>query len=219
MDDISVSLYVLLGAALLASAVFLLTRRATKRREEALSSYCSQNMYRLTIQREPESREIQIEADGWLLTSGMHALQNSADTGASGWQRETKWLSTRENPLRQTFALQLSQGATDLDRLPPWMQEAALAAMRLWLGAGHEHLGSIRTAFCQGGRICIVMETQPHEADAALEPLLLSLQRYRGSLPLYLVCAPTYIRLHLPDVAISTAEEAEQLLDLVKTLQ
>ena len=219
MDDITVSLYVLLGAALLAAAVFLLTRRAAKRREEALSAYCAQNMYRLTILKEPDSREIQIEGEDWLLKSSMRALQNSADTGASGWQRETQWLSTRENPMRQAFALQLSQGATDLDRLPPWMREAALAAMRLWLGAGHEHLGSIRTAFCEGGRSCIVLETQPHAADAALEPLLLSLQHYRGSLPLYLACAPTYIRLHLPDLAISTAFEAEQLIDLVKTLQ
>ena len=45
MDDIAVSLYVLLGAALLASAVFLLTRRAAKRREEALSTYCSQKSF------------------------------------------------------------------------------------------------------------------------------------------------------------------------------
>jgi hypothetical protein len=219
MDDIAVSLYVLLGAALLAAAVFLLTRRAAKRREEALFAYCTQNGYHLTILREPSAREIRIEGDGWQLVSRMRALQNSADSGSSSWRRETEWLCERENPLRQTFALQMVQGASDLDRLPPWMREAALGALRLWLGEEMDRLTSVRSAFYESGRTCLVFETEAPAADAALEKLLISLHSYRGNLPLYLTSTPAHIRLQLPDAAISTAQEAEQLLTLAKTLQ
>ena len=219
MDEIMVSLFVLLGAAMLAAAVFLLTRRAARQKEEALASYCAQNGYRLTSLRKPELREIKIETDDWRLTAVMNALQNSGDTGSSSWRRETQWVCERENPLRQTFALQLSQGATDLDRLPQWVRDAAIAALRLWLGEETSELNSLRTAFSENGRSCVVFEREAHAADATLERLLVILGQYRGSLPLYLECSPARVRLFLPDAMAATAQEAEQLLQIAKTLQ
>lgn len=219
MNDITVSLCVLLGAALLAVAVFLLTRRAAQQREEALQAYCTQNGYRLTILREPETRETQIEGDGWRLVSGMHALQNSGDTGSSGWRRETEWICTRENPLRHSFALQLSQGSTDLDRLPQWVRDIIVDTLRLWLGERIRNPSSVRTAFCENGRTCVIFEQEPHVADASLEQLRVSLGHYRGSLPLYLECSPACVRLFLPDAMAATAQDVEQLLQIAKPLQ
>lgn len=218
MDDITVSLIVLLGAVLLAAGVFLLTRRSARQREEALLDYCEKNGLHLAVRREPESREVRITGESWQLVASMRAQQNSGDTGASGWQRETEWICLRENPLRQTFALQLSQGATDLDRLPQWVRDAAIEALRLWLGEEMQKLDSLRTAFCENGRSCVVFEQEAHAADASLEQLLLPLTQYRGSLPLYLECAPARVRLFLPDAFVASAPEAEQLLRIAKKL-
>lgn len=218
MDDLTLSLYVLLGAALIAAIVLLLTRRAGKLREEALAAFCAQNGYRLTSSKEPTVKTICIEGDNWQMQSSMRAVVTSPDSGSSGWQRETEWICQSENPLRQTFALQLSAGSTDLDRLPPWVRDAALSAMRLLLGDWARELSSARTVFCEGGRAAVVFEPQPHAADAALERMRASLDQYRGALPLYLASSPTQIRLRLPDVWIDTAQEAEALLRLAKSL-
>jgi len=218
MDYISVSLYVLLGAAVLAAVVLLLTRRAEKQREEELQSYCAQNGYRLTIRREPTAREIQLEGDGWHLVSSMRALQNTAQTGSSDWKRETEWVCTKEDPKRQTFALQVSQGTTDLDSLPTWLRESALCAMRAWLGGDLQNVSSVRTAFCEGGRTGLVFETGQHAADAALERLVLALRAYHGGLPLYLECSPVRFRSFLPDAAVKTAPEIESLLNIAFSL-
>ena len=219
MDDMTLSLYVLLGAALLAVVVFLLTRRAAKRREEELSAWCARNGYRLTIRKEPTAKEIRVEGDGWQMQSRMRAIVNSTDSGSSGWQRETEWICQDANPLRQTFALQLTAGATDLDRLPQWLRDTALGALRLWLGDWAQELSSTRTAFCENGRTAVVFETREHAADATLERLRVLLGQYRGKLPLYLESAPANIRLRLPDVMIDTFRETEELLRLTKALK
>ncbi len=218
MDDILLSLYVLLGAAILAVLVFFLTRSADKKREEALKTYCAQNGYRLRLQREPIAREIQIEGDGWRLVSSMHALQNTADSGSSGWQRETEWIDTIDNPMRQTFALQISKGSADLDRLPPWIRDAAISAVRGGIDGEMQDLNSVRTAFYEGGRSVIAFETKPLAADAILERLMVALREYHGGLPLYIESSPGRIRLRLPDAALRSAEEVDQLLRLTKML-
>lgn len=218
MQELTLSLYVLLGAVVVAAAVFLLTRRAGRLREEALAAYCAQNGYRLTSSKEPTVKTIRIEGGNWQLQSSMRAIVSSLDSGSSGWQRETEWICRSENPLRETFALQLSAGSTDLDRLPQWVRDAALGAMRLWLGDWARELSSVRTAFCEGGRTAVVFEQQAHAADAALEQMRVYLDQYRGALPLYLESSPAQLRLRLPDVLIDTAQEAEALLCLAKTL-
>ena len=218
MDNMTVSLYVLLGAVVVAAIVFLLTRRAGRLREEALAAYCAQNSYRLTSSKEPTVKTIRIEGDNWQMRSSMRAVVSSPDSGSSGWQRETEWICQSENPLRQTFALQLSAGVTDLDRLPQWVRDAALGAMRAWLGDWARELSSVRTAFCEGGRTAVVFEQQAHAADAALEQMRVYLDQYRGALPLYLESSPAQLRLRLPDVLVDTAQEAEALLRLAKTL-
>ena len=218
MDDLMLSLYVLLGTLLLAVLIFLLMRRAASRREEALAAYCAQNGYRLTTLREATAREIRIEADGWQLISSMRARHNSGESGNSGWRRETEWFCTKENLLRQTFALQLSEGAADFDRLPSWVRDAALAAVRLWLGDELKSLDSVRTVPFSGARTGVVFETAPQAADAALEPLRFALQSYHGALPLYLESSSARVRLHVPGAAINSAEEADQLLRVARLL-
>ena len=76
----------------------------------------------------------------------------------------------------------------------------------------------MRTAFCEGGRTVVVFEQQAHAADAALELMRVSLDQYRGALPLYLASSPSQLRLRLPDVLIDTAQEAEVQFRLAKTL-
>jgi hypothetical protein len=219
MDDLMLSLYVLFGASLLAALVYLLMRRAAKRREEALAAYCAQNRFHLTNLREAIAREIRIEGDGWQLVSSMRAQHNSSEGGNSGWRRETEWCCTQENPLRQTFALQLSEGTSDFDRLPSWVRDAALSALRLWLGEEAQNLESVRMASFSRERTGVVFETKPHAADAALEPLRFALQSYHGALPLYLECSRVWVRLHLPGTAIATADEVEQLLRIARLLR
>ena len=218
MENMTLSLYVLLGAVVVAAVVFLLTRRAGKLREEARAAYCAQNGYRLTSSKEPTAKTICIESDIWQMRSSMRAVVSSSDSGSSGWQRETEWICKSENPLRQTFALQLSAGVTDLDRLPQWVRDAALGAMRAWLGDWARELSSVRTAFCEGGRTAVVFEAQARAVDAALEQMRVSLGQYRGALPLYLESSPAQLRLRLPDMMIDTSQEAVALLRLAKTL-
>lgn len=218
MNDLTLSLYVLLGAALVAAAVFLLTARARKQREEALAAFCAQNGYRLTIQKEPTARVLEIEGDEFQLSSSMCALESSADSGSNNWHRETELIGTRENPLRATFALHISQGSTDLERLPQWVRDAALSAMRAWLGDWARELSSVRTAFCEGGRTGVVFEPQEGAAAAALERLRVLLSQYHGGLPLMIESAPARVRIFLPDGMIFTVREAQELIQLVKAL-
>lgn len=219
MSDLTVSFYVLMGAALLAAIVFLLTRRAKRQREEALSGYCAKNGYRLTLRNEPTAREIFIESDDWQLTSSMRATIASAEGGSSGWQRETEWICKRENPLRQMFALQVSAGSANFETLPPWIRETALGAMRLWLGDWARELASVRTAFYENGRTGVVLEPHPHAADGALEQLCAALGRYTGGLPLYLESSQAHVRIRLTDRMLDTAQQIDQLLQITKTLQ
>lgn len=218
MDDILISLYVLLGAAALAALVFFLTRSADKKREKALKAYCAQNGYRLRLQREPTAREMQIEGEGWRLVSSMRALQSTADSGSSGWQCETEWMDTREDSARQTYALQISKGSADLDRLPLWIRDAAISAVRSGLEGDMLDLNSIRTAFYEGGRSVIALEAKPLAADAMLERLMVALREYHGGLPLTIESSPRRVRLRLPDAALRSAEEIDQLLRLTKML-
>lgn len=214
MEDILLSVYVVLGAGLIVAGIFLLTHRAAKRREAALSNYCAAHGYRLSITKEPTAREIVLESDNWRLSSSMRALQNSAEAGSSDWRRETAFVCMDPNPLRKTFALQLSKGSSDLDALPPWLREQALSAMRLLLGPDMAGLSVVRTAFCEGGRSGVVFEATAHAADDALEQLKPTLLAWRGGLPLYFECSPGQIRLRLPDVAARSAEEADALLQI-----
>jgi hypothetical protein len=219
MDDILSSLYVLLGVGLLIAAVFLLSRQKARQRAEELAAYCAQNGYRLTLQNEPLMRSIQIETDDWQLNSTMRAVRNDGDTGSSSWQRETKWICTRENPLRKTFAMQLSQGSTNLDQLPQWLRDAAVSALKHWLGDDMQALDSVRTVSFDKKRTGILFEQEAHAADATLEQLRVSLEQYTGNLPLYLECSPSRVRLFLPDVKADSAPVLERLISIGKTLQ
>lgn len=219
MDDILSSLYVLLGVGLLIAVVFLLSHRKVRQRAEELAAYCAQNGYRLTLQNEPLMRSIRIETDDWQLNSTMRAIRNGGDTGSSGWQRETEWICTRENPLRKTFAMQLSQGSTNLDQLPQWLRDAAVSALKHWLGDDMQALDSVRTVSFDKKRTCILFEPEAHAADAALEQLRVSLEQYTGNLPLYLECSPSRVRLFLPDVKADSVRVLERLILIGKTLQ
>ncbi|NLI54612.1 MAG: hypothetical protein GX417_09895 [Clostridiales bacterium] len=212
VDDRLLSLLVILGAALAAGAIFLLTRRAARRREEALAAYCALHGYRLTTNRAPTAREIALEGDGWRLTSSMRALQSTAQAGSSDWRRETEFVCGVSNPMRQTLALQVSGGSTGLEALPSQVREAAITALRRRLGGEFTNLASVRTAFCEGRRCGVVLETDAHTADAALELLHLPLSAWRGGLPLYLACSPAQIRLNLPDCMVQSVEETDALL-------
>ena len=219
MDDILSSLYVLLSVGLLIAVVFLLSHRKVRQRAEELAADCAQNGYRLTFQNEPLKRSIRIETDDWQLNSTMRAIRNDGDTGSSGWQRGTEWICTRENPLRQTFAMQLSQGSTNLDQLPQWLRNAAVSALKHWLGDDMQALDSVRTLSFDQKRTCILFEPEAHAADAMLEQLRFSLEQYTGNLPMFLECSPSRARLFLPDVKADSAPVLERLISIGKTLQ
>ena len=219
MDDILSSLYVLLGVGLLIAAVFLLSRQRARQRVEELAAYCAQNGYRLTLQNEPLMRSIRIETDDWQLNSTMRAIRNDGDTGSSGWQRETEWICTRENPLRKTFAMQLSQGSTNLEQLPQWLRDAAVSALKHWLGDDMQTLDSVRTLSFDQKRTCILFEPEAHAADATLEQLRFSLEQYTENLPMFLECSPARVRLFLPDVKADPVPVLERLILIGKTLQ
>lgn len=219
MDDILSSLYVLVGVGLLIAAILLLSRQKTRRREEELAAYCAQNGYRLTVVKEPLLRSICIETDDWQLNSTMCVIRNDGDTGSSGWHRETEWICMRENPLRKTFAMQLSQGSTNLDQLPQWLRDAAVSALKHWLGDDMQALDSVRTVSFDKKRTGILFEPESHAADAALEQLRVSLEQYTENLPLYLECSPSRVRLFLPDVKADSVRVLERLILIGKTLQ
>ena len=219
MDDILSSLYVLLGVGLLIAAVFLLSRQRARQRVEELAAYCAQNGYRLTLQNEPLMRSIRIETDDWQLNSTMRAIRNDGDTGSSGWQRETEWICTRENPLRKTFAMQLSQGSTNLEQLPQWLRDAAVSALKHWLGDDMQTLDSVRTLSFDQKRTCILFEPEANAADATLEQLRFSLEQYTENLPMFLECSPARVRLFLPDVKADPVPVLERLILIGKTLQ
>ena len=212
MDDITLSLLVVAGAALITAAVLLLNRRAAKRREEALAAYCGANNYRLTMTKESTARGIVIEGDGWRIESAMRALVNSAETGSSGWQRETAFVCDMNNPVRKTFALMISGGSSDLDAVPSWVRETAVSQLRAHLGVEMLGLNSVRTVRFQNGRSGLLFETEPSAADAALELLRQPLAAWSGKPPLYLECSPEKISVRLPDTAIKSAEEIDAIL-------
>ncbi|MEZ4509348.1 MAG: hypothetical protein R2912_08300 [Eubacteriales bacterium] len=219
MDDILSSLYVLLGVGLLVAVIFLLSRRKARQKEEELAAYCAQNGYQLTVQHEPLMRSIRIETDAWQLTSIMRSIRNEGDTGSSGWHRETEWVCLRENPLRQTFAMQVSQGSTNLDQLPQWLKDAAISALKHWLGDDMQALDSVRTLSFDKKRTCLVFEPEPGAADATLEQLRVLLEQYTGTQPLYLECSPSRGRLFLPDVKADSVPVLERLISIGKVLQ
>ncbi len=214
MSDIALSVCVVLGAAVLAGGLLLWTRRVARGREEELAAYCRGRGYRLEVQKEPTARRITIEADGWRLVSSRRAVQNESSSGSSGWQCETEWVCEADNPLRQTFALQVASGTMDVGRLPEWLREGALRALRIWLGTAAAGLSSIRTAFCENGRCGTVFEMQAHAADASLEKLRAPLAGRSVSLPLYLECSPSRIRLTMPETAAGLPQEIEAILSV-----
>lgn len=214
MTDLSLSLLVLFGAAALAGAILLFARRAARKREEALAAYCAERGFRLEITREPNARSVCVFTDDWRLTGSMRASANAAQTGSSEWERKTEWICTRQNPLRPVFALQVSGGGTDLERLPDWVRGAALAAMRSWLGDSLKSLSSVRTAFCENGRCGVLFESESRSADRTMEKLYAPLSAWRGSLPLYLECSPARVRLTLTGVALRDVKEMEAILQI-----
>lgn len=218
MNDILLSLYVLIGIALAAGLIFYFTTRAAKRREEALAAFCEKNGYLLTVTKEPTAREIVVRGNDWRLVSSMRALQNASQSGSSDWQRETELVCESKNPLRRTFALQVSGGSADPEILPAGLRETAVSAMRSRMGGSAANLTSVRTAFRDNGRSGVIFETQPHAADLALEALRLPLSGWRGGMPLYIVCSPETIRLTLPDCAVKTADEIESLINIYDVL-
>lgn len=214
MTEIGLSLFVLAGISVLVLTVLLLSRRAAQNRETALAAYCAKNGFHLEIIKEPTARSIRIVAKDWRLTGSMRASENAAQTGSSDWERKTEWICTRQNPLRPVFALQVFSGATELERLPDWVREAALAAMRRWLGDALRDLSSMRTVFCENGRCGVLFEPEKRSADRAMERLYAPLSAWRGNLPLYLESAPDCARLTLANVAFRDAKEAEAILQI-----
>lgn len=214
MDDTTLSLVVVLAAGLVIAAIFLLARRRTRAREEALASYCAQRGYQLRSVKEPTARNIVIEGENWRLTSGMRALQNRTQAGSSDWKRETEWVCTKPNTPRKTVALMVSRGSTELEQLPAWVRETALSALRLWLGEEMQQLHAIRTAFCERGITGIAFETEANDAEMTLNTLRQPLLESKIELPLYLECSPERIRIFLPDAAVQTAEEADAILQI-----
>jgi hypothetical protein len=144
----------------------------------------------------------------------MRALQNSAQSGSSDWQRETAFTCGVKNPVRKTFALMAAGGSSDLDALPPWVREAAIAQLRARLGESMRDLSSMRTVHRESGGSFVLFETEPQAADVALELLRQPLVAWSGKMPLYLECSPEKISVLLPDTAVKGAEEIEPLLSI-----
>ena len=214
MDDITLSIWILLGAAVFCGGILLFTRHATRKRDLALAVYCAAQGYMLELKREGTARSLNILTSDWRLSSSMRSERDVGHTGSSDWQRQTQWLCERADALRPVFALQLSSGSTNLSKLPAYVREAAIQAMRLWLGEDAPGTLSARTVFCEGGRCCAVFETVEHTADGALERLRAPLFALRGSLPLYLLCSPERLRLSLPGAALWSTGEIEALLQV-----
>ncbi len=214
MDDITLSILIMLGAAVFFVGILLFTRYATQKRDQALAVYCAEKGYRLESTREGTARSLSIYAQDWQLSSSMRSERDVGHTGSSDWQRQTQWYCERADRMRPTFALQLSSGSTNLNTLPSYVREAAIIAMRLWLGKdAPENIGA-RTVFCENGRCCAVFESVEHSADAMLTRLRAPLLGLRASLPLYVLCSPERLRLSLPGAALWSAGEIETLLQV-----
>ena len=212
MDDVTLSIWILLGAAVFCGGILLFTRYATRKRDLALAAYCAAQGYLLESKREGTARSLQISAPDWQLLSSMRSERDAGQTGSSDWQRQTQWICQRKDERRPTFALQLSSGSTNLSKLPTYVRDAAIQAMRLWLGEDMPEITSARTAFCEGGRCCAVYETVEHNADEALERLRAPLLALHGSLPLYVLCSPERLCLSLPGAALWSTGEIIALL-------
>ncbi len=218
MDDITLSILVVICTVAVAGFIFTHIRQKTKQREEALAEYCDGKGYRLTITKEPTTRLIVVESDQWALTSSMRTQQNSSSSGSTDWQSETVWICNERNPMRETFALQVSAGSTDIETLPPWVRDRALQAMRLMISEEMKDLTSVRTAFHDRNRTGIVFEKKEYDAEKALLNIRAPLSEWRGGLPLFAEASPEHVRLYFSNCAVKTADEISTVLEIGNAL-
>jgi hypothetical protein len=112
-----------------AGGLLLWMRRVARGREEELAAYCRARGYRWRCKKSRLRAGSRSKRTAGGSSAARRAVQNESSSGSSGWQCETEWVCEADNPLRQTFALQVASGTMDVGRLPEWLREGALRAL------------------------------------------------------------------------------------------
>ena len=175
-------------------------------RQAAFLQFCEQKQYAFDEWNDEDDEGYALSADGWTLTS------RRTRPSSGEWKSESVFLCERTDEERLRFALQYTTGNTAFEDLPESVRSFAFAALQSMLGESADDLESMRTAFLDRGRACIVMEPAEGSAERAVERLRPELFAWRGRAPVYVESGAERVRLRFPDCYLKTPEQIDAAL-------
>lgn len=218
MEDLMLSLVVIVCTAAVVFIIFLIVGKKRKARTEGLSSYCNEHRLEMSLETEPTGRVLTVTSENWSLTSSMRAGINESSSGSSEWQKLTEWTCTKHDPNRPIFALHCSGSSANMDALPQWVRAAAIEKLRQQIGGSANTLSSVRTAFSAHGVTGIVFEPESMSAHAVLERIEREMSGWKKEWPLYIESSPERAAIRTPGLYIANAEQLDRLLHIGETL-
>lgn len=212
MNEITLSAIIFACAAAFVGIVFLVKTAKDGRKREALRQYCEKNGFRLRFWDKGNEKGLSVRSEDWILSVSMRAAVNNAETGSSGWAKETEWLCERPDDRRLAFALYCSKAQCGFEAMPEWVRSAAIEKMRRAF-PGAADFSSVRTAFCEKGITCLAFENAEKTAQPIIERLRPAVGRWNGGVPVCIECSPERVKIVVRD---SFLEEPEQVDALVR---
>ncbi len=95
MDDILVSIIVVIVTGLVIIGIFLIIGRKKKQREAALQQLALHSGWHYEKINQPQKKGFILRSDGWTLDSFMEGTDRPGEAGSSDWSFTNKWSTDR----------------------------------------------------------------------------------------------------------------------------
>jgi hypothetical protein len=211
LSDLAVSLIVIGGTGILLVFVFWLSAKSKRTKDKLLSDYCQSHGYSLSKKTGPLQTELRIEGKGFTLLSSMLSRRQETQTGSSSWEKQTLWKTLEAHQAWPTFVLGSVPTASNWNRLPDYVQNAAVAKLSQDFGfvCDAQKAQPLRI---DGGPAFLLFEETQGESAAAIErlkPLLTDVQNQ-----IVIQSSPEQISIRISGCFIRDAAAADRLIRL-----
>ncbi len=213
MNDIAVSIIVIVCACALIAAVLALVRRRKQVQEKALADYCRSRGYRYSKVKESLRVEQNIESDSFVLTSTMTSVRHEEQTGSSSWEKKTVWSSRGDGAELPFFALGSVSAAGEWESLPGWIKNAAIEKLTLESGIDlrRAHVTPVRADEKTG---FLLFEQIPGESGDIVNKIIPLLKGWPARFNIVIQSAASGLTIRAADCFIEDTALLERFLDI-----